>query len=134
MTPADDAIARRLRVQCERFGWMGGMATTHGLRVCGAVYDEGAACPALWVSGDFDLPEDALPDPRDPATIGCFAAMARRATGLRLYAVPDNSGTWAVCTQSTIGGDNEPMNPGPDGMWSHATEIEAWLAVLEATP
>ena len=132
MTPTDSAIARRLRVQCERFGWMGGMLTTDGERVM-------ESNPEGWprFAGDemFTPPgERAYVDPHDPATVGCFAAMARRATGRRLYAVPTIDGdAWQVCEPASFG-ENEPAETAADGSFGHATEIEAWLAVLEATP
>lgn len=135
MTPADSAIARRLRVQCERFGWLPGMAisgptwgTSNG-RITD-VFDGHVCC------GDWDLEPEDVPVPHDPATIGCFAAMARSATSdallyVRSEAWSDGSHTFGAYTPTDRGGFEVEDR---DVAVNHATEIEAWLAVLEATP
>lgn len=135
MTPADSAIARRLRVQCERFGWMGGMLMRDGGHPKIAPFTQRLGEPdeddpgRWWFSGweiSEKINDDVLPDPHDPATVGCFAAMARKATDPRAHVQPTTDGGWAAMTPH-----------GHGAFWRHArcaTEIEAWLAVLEATP
>ena len=140
MTPADEAIARRLRAQCERFGWMTGMRTLESPprapcitipewdEAIVVVADEGDEPRVLPLVTHRERPihDGALPDPDDPATIGCFAAMARKATDPRAHVPPTTDGGWAGMTPHGVG-----------AFWRHArcaTEIEAWLAVLEATP
>lgn len=143
LTPADSAIARRLRVQCERFGWAPGMRAIDEDGEVGLVALEYPPdSPGLWLCWTYRVGHGwdqfdtraAVPDPHDPATVGCFAAMARKATARRLYAVPTIDGdAWQVCEPASFG-ENEPAETAPDGSFGHATEIEAWLAVLEAPP
>lgn len=147
MTPTDSAIARRLRVQCERFGW--GEGSSFWVQEYSAPRDE---WPGGWgepwperVDGDMTRHESKYrtnedtdgdrrivgPDPHDPATVGCFAAMARKARGLpelHTRVALEFSGAVSSVAGWTI---DDPC--GRMCVYER-TEIEAWLAVLEATP
>jgi hypothetical protein len=147
MTPADAAIARRLRVQCERFGWMTGMRTLEApprapcitipewdeaIVVVADDGDEPRVLP-LVTRRERPIHDGALPDPHDPATVGCFAAMARKARnapGLHVAASQWDGGVVMFRAADVFGA---PV-PGYDMHLWRPTEIEAWLAVLETTP
>ena len=129
MTPALEALARRLAA-CRRSGlWIKGMRTDGGLRV----YTVGRSLVGV---RDDDIrmrpdcsaiPHDALPDLTDPATVGLLPAMARDALGCPAAQAspwtigPHTVTRWRVC-----------LNDEEDREFSGATETEAWIVAMES--
>lgn len=156
MTSSEESVARRARVQCERHGWPTGtrvgVGPNHTPAIVVAPETVAGHGPAIaWVCNYYEAADerlitttwpgrDLLPVPDDPATIGCFAAMARRVLG--------EPRAFASCDEDPIGTTPEQWRVWPtgydhynlleamcdDSLGTGATELEAWLAALEAAP
>lgn len=82
-------LARRL-VERPEFRWMPGMRTITGQRVVQVDTDGYSRAAAKGYFGDWqvaDVALDALPDLRDPATLGCVLALVRQAYAPALIGV-----------------------------------------------
>lgn len=126
-----EELARRA-VACKHWRWMVGMRTLAGDRV---VYD-GAHIDTIETyyyseqtyGAEFaDLPDDALPDLTDPATLGCVLALVREAWGQ-----PRASAGWFPHVENLIW----YVADLPCGVAATraATEAAALIAALEAAP
>lgn len=116
-------LARRA-VACKGWRWMPGMLDMDGGRVLqplGLVTAQRLQLAWAILSGPF-----AVPDLRDPATLGCLLELVREAWGPVIVRPPEDApavvGWWEV----------ERLSDGK--AWGGATEADALVAALEATP
>jgi hypothetical protein len=105
-----ESLARRA-VACKGWRWMPGMADCWGGRVR---------------EGDGLDRAAALPDFRDPATLGCLLALVREAYRQpRIVAVPMSNDKWGVAIPSVLRTTDR---------FRSDTEAEALVKALEAAP
>ena len=121
---ASRVLARRA-VACKQWRWMRGMLASRS-RVVRIKLDN---IIEVWAPGDWieELPNNALPDLRDPATLGCLLAIVREA-----YHAPDAYLMGSVTKQWVVHHFAEP-----EGYWKsltkwQSTEAAALVAALEA--
>ena len=121
-----EQLARRA-VACKHWRWMRGMLTKRS-RVVRIKLDSTIETwnPGDWIEG---LPNDALPDLRDPATMGCLLALVREAHNApAAYLIGTVNNEWVVHHFAE-----------PEGYWKavskrQPTEAAALVAALEAAP
>jgi hypothetical protein len=136
MTDQDWMDLGQRAMACKGWRWLPGMlAHQPGLTWQWRRHSVAKWSDALGVRRD--IPADAVPDLRDPATVGCLLALAREAWG-------DASGGPVPVTAADRGG----TSGGPPVwfvVWSHGpcgdpfnraepTEAHALVAALEAAP
>lgn len=81
------------------------------------------------------VPEGAVPDLEDPATLGCLQALIREAERSKALTIKSYFDTyvfdgvlrWRAHDDRPVGGNDMPVNP----VGGFATEAEAFVAMLE---
>lgn len=95
---------------CNWWSWMAGMLLLGGDRI---------------TEQTLGVRLGSIPDPIDPATLGCIAALVRKAhSEPLLHAIPMLGGGWRVVGFQNRR-DDEVSASGP-------TEAEAWLRAMQA--
>jgi len=124
-----EELARRA-IACKRWRWMRGMLTKRS-RVVRIKLD---STVEVWAPGDWieELPNNALPDLTDPATLGCLLALVREAWGPEATVSVNISGFWAVGGARIQKGKSAGHTINL-GIWK-ATELDALVSALEVAP
>ena len=131
MTPAElEALARRA-VACKHWRWIEGMLTERGDRIASVEHDS-----LIVLDEEFEIVEltdgKAIPDLRDPATVGCLLALVREAWG---HNAPFSWWPRASTTWWPQDGDSaEYWSIEFKDYYQGATEAEALVAALEGAP
>ena len=118
-------LARRA-VTCKAWRWTPGMADQFGRRVMQVYPDELGFKWSHLLENNVVRDADALPDLTDPATLGCFLALVRKAWCQPLMTV-----RWSVRGWSVVNTDGRPW------CWRigrGSSEAEALVVALEAAP
>ena len=117
----------RRAVACRRWRWMPGMVTETGIRVLRRDTDGYTIGYGPRTSYCImEVTSDALPDLRDPATMGGLLALVREAWGDSVYLLPDAG--WYVKGARLKNGSTISLGICAD------TEAAALVAALEAAP
>jgi hypothetical protein len=109
----------RRAVACKGFKWMAGMQPLGGAwRAAEANFGDPPEAAGL--------SDDAVPDLRDPATLGCLESLARKAQpgGDKLAVVGAGDGGAVVVEVDVAAGTIAPFGEAP-------TVAEAWVTILE---
>lgn len=124
----------RRAVACKHWRWMPGMMTCGGWRVI--AISEGRSVCAKYDFVVISPEHDAIPDLRDPATVGCLLDLVREAHDNRelVTAKYHELRGWTVCTHSFEYEILPLFNPDEESGIFCDSEAAALVEALEVAP